>query len=293
MFVHSNSKDSHNSQHEILYRVQSIKMTFPNESSDSHRRRRRSCHVASVCAALLLSPSATSAFARTTPTTKSSLVSRSAVIQRYRVDNNEPSDLSQPKQQQSDVFSLLPSRVSSIQRMNDPSQFQAQVLEEENSLVVVRFFAEVCPSCRATGPLFRKWSRDVEGNDYQSNMDVDSNEWSSQQDPLSIKILEMPLNQKTSSFLKNEIHVDRLPYCHLYHPQFGLVEEQLVMNKVEFKEFVNVVDCWSIGGCDADLDSSFLSDWNKNEEIDMSVVLADKSPAALATSQDEDCEDFC
>mmetsp|Transcript_22014 Transcript_22014/g.47860 ORF Transcript_22014/g.47860 Transcript_22014/m.47860 type:complete len:257 (-) Transcript_22014:158-928(-) len=256
-------------------------MTFPNKDSDSNRRRRRSCHVASLCAAVLLSSSATSAFAPTAPATKkSSLVPRSAVIQKYRVEN-EASDVAQPKQQQSDAFSFLPSRMSSIQRMDDPSQFQAQVLEEENSLVVVRFYAEVCPSCRATRPLFRKWSRDVQDNDNQPNAIVDASIWSSQQETLPIKILEMPLNQKTSTFLKDEIHVDRLPYCHLYHPKFGLVEEQLVMNKMEFKEFVNAVDCWSIGGCEADLDSPFLSNWNKNDEIE------------FESQDDEDCENFC
>jgi len=252
-------------------------MTFPNERSGS--RRRRSCNVASVCAALLLAPSATSAFATTTTTT-----TKTSSLE-YRSNNNEQSDLSQKKEQQSDALSFLPSRLSTIQRMDDPSQFQAQVLQDKNSLVVVRFYAEVCPSCRATGPLFRKWSRDMEGKDGQSTADASMWPSQSQQDALSIKILEMPLNKKTSSFLKDEIHVDRLPYCHLYHPQFGLVEEQLVMNRIEFKEFVNVVDCWSIGGCEADMDeSSFLSNWNENEDIE------------FESQDDEDCRlrrEFC
>lgn len=153
--------------------------------------------------------------------------------------------------------------------MDEPSQFQLRVLEETEALVVVRFYAEVCPSCKVTGPLFRKWSRDIEADDIQSS--VHAGVWGSQQDTLAIKILEMPLNRATSTFLKDELNVEKLPYCHLYHPKFGLVEEKLVMHKAEFDEFVTVVDCWTKGGCEADLVDQEESIWNVEAEIEFEI----------------------
>ncbi|KAL7553887.1 hypothetical protein ACHAWF_017229 [Thalassiosira exigua] len=221
-------------------------MTMKSDSS-SNRYLQRPSHITSICAAALFSSTPASAFAPSILTAqKSSLAPRSAVIQRYRVEDGS-SDASQ-HQHQSDAFSLLPSRLSSIERMDNPSQFQARVLDEENSLVVVRFYADACPSCRATQPLFRKWSRDIERNDILSAASTPH-----QRNPISVKILEMPLTKATSSFLKDQLHVDRLPYCHLYHPQFGLVEEKLVMNKSDFDEFSQTVDGWSSGEFEEDL----------------------------------------
>ena len=254
-------------------------MTYSSKSKDSvsHRRRRRSCHLSSLCTALLLSSSTTSAFAPTPATRKSTVAPQSAVIQRYRVED-ESSNVSQP-QHQSNAYSFLPSRLSSIERVNKPSQFQAQVLEEKDSLVVVRFYAEVCPSCKATRPLFTKWFRDLEKNDNQSHISADVSMKGSQQDPLPIKILEMPLNKATSTFLKDELQIDQLPYCHLYHPKFGMVEEQLVLSKVDFREFVDVVDGWSIGGCEAELET--LCNFDQEEEKE------------FGSQGNDDCEEFC
>lgn len=219
-----------------------------SDDSVSHRHHRKCCHYfITLCAALLLSLPATSLFVPVAPVIgKSTLAPRSGVIQRYRVEDEESYDIAQPKHQ-SDALSFLPTRFSSIERMDKPSHFQTQVLEEEYSLVVVRFYAEACPSCRATRPLFTKWSRDLETNEKQSRLRADASIQGSQQDPLPIKILEMPLNKATSTFIKDQLQVERLPYCHLYHPQFGMVKEQLVLNKLEFKQFVNAADCWSKG----------------------------------------------
>ncbi|ACI64445.1 predicted protein [Thalassiosira pseudonana CCMP1335] len=173
-----------------------------------------------------------------------SSVARSAVIQSYRVENDNNQH---QRSTSTDAFSLLPSRLTSIKRVEDPSQFQSQVLDEKDALVVVRFYADACPSCKATSPLFRRWSREITStnNIGESAGSAEENEL---RNSLSIKVLEMPLNKATSSYLQDQLHVDQLPYVHLYHPKFGLVEEQLVMNKREFCDFVTLVDGWSKGG---------------------------------------------
>lgn len=209
---------------------------------------------------MLSSASSTGAFAFTSMHTRSSssITSRSAtVVQRYRVEN----DFSQPDhnrkglkiaesspQQSKDVFSLLPERVS-VQRLTSPSEFQRQVVDERESLVVVRFYAETCPSCRATSSIFRKWSRGI-----ARGSNTDSAEVS-----MSIKVLEMPLTKATSSFLQDELEIEKIPYCHLYHPDYGLIEEQLVMNRSDLKDFCQSVDVWSRGGYDFDLEGDEVS----------------------------------
>jgi len=207
----------------------------------------------------------TCAFTAITPVTtitsrKPTLVTRSSsvVVQRYRTDD-DTSSISQPIQSSS-AYSFLPSRLSSIERIATPSQFQTQVLGESDSLVVVRYYADACPSCQKTAPLFRKWSRDTK--DASTKIDtkkidtVQSNTDSRKVDrgqPLPIRIVEMSLNKATSSFIKDKLNIEKLPTCALYHPIFGLVEEQLVMNRIDFAEFVDTVDCWSKGVYEANL----------------------------------------
>ena len=203
----------------------------------------------------MLSSASTGAFAFTPIhiRSQSPITSRSAtVVQRYRVENDIPqpdhnrkrlSTSESSPQQAKDVFSLLPERVS-VQRLTTPSEFQRQVVDERESLVVVRFYAETCPSCRATSSIFRKWSRGIVQDTDSDSADV----------TMPIKVLEMPLTKATSSFLQDELQVEQIPYCHLYHPDYGLIEEQLVMNRSDLKDFCHSVDTWSRGGCDFDLE---------------------------------------
>lgn len=82
---------------------------------------------------------------------------------------------------------------------------------------------------------------------------------------MAMKVVEMPLTKVTSSFIQDKLHVEQLPYCHFYHPEFGLIEEKLVLNRSEMKDFSNTVDIWSKGGCYFDLDGDncqeFCESW--------------------------------
>lgn len=240
-----------------------------------HRHHRCSFFAISICLVLLsllehTSSNSAMAFAPLVSTITTS--PRSAVIQAYRLgDDYSQSDhpvtsnkLVSPPKKQSDVFSLLPTRLSSIQRMNTPSQFQSHVLEEKESLVVVRFYADACPTCKATSPLFRRWSRKLE-TEFQPCAESDDSSMSTATPP-RVKVVEMPLNKATSTFLLDQLHVEKLPYCHLYHPQFGLVEEKLVMNKSEFFNFQELVDCWTRGECEAEIIDHDHDDYNNNSK---------------------------
>lgn len=256
-----------------------------NKCNAGHRRGRggASCPRANTLAVLLLSISSTSAFA---PTMRHpSEASRVGVVRRYRVEGEDTSDMPNRRQpQEQSAHSFLPSRLSNIELVSQPSQFQTQVLEEKDALVVVRFYAQTCPSCRSTRPFFSKWSRDLESIELEStdinNKSVEiAKKRGSQYDPLPIKIIEMPLNKDTSTFIKDELQVEQLPYCHLYHPDFGMVEEQLVLNRQEFDDFVGTVECWSKGGCEAGLEGEVKGDSLGEIEFE--------------SNDGEDCEEFC
>ena len=210
----------------------------------------RSYRYYNIYVALLLSSTTSRVFSFTPAarSSSSSITSRSAttVVQRYRVENDfQPGDRHRKRQPTEDdnVFSLLPERLSLI-RLDTPREFQSHVADETDSLVVVRFYADACPSCRATSSVFRKWSRD---------MGCVNGLVSSSESSIPIKIVEMPLTKATSSFLQDELQVDQIPYCHLYHPEYGLIEEQLVLNRSDLQDFCKTVETWSKGGCDFDL----------------------------------------
>ena len=261
-------------------------------SSRRHRNHRRvQQHIGSICAAtlfiILLLAIPTHQFTHTGTTTRktSSTPPYSPVIQQYRTTHDEEysSNNSVPQPSSSgDAFSLLPSRLNVIQRIDSQKQLQAQIDTNESSLIVVRFYAEVCPSCKATRPLFSKWSRDIEAGSYAKNVqlktsiirekddEVDMQTTAEgigsstttqniEEEQLTIKILEMPLNKATSTFIRDELQISQLPYCHIYHPQFGLIEKQLVMNKVQFKDFTSLVGSWSKGVYEANLDTLIKS----------------------------------
>lgn len=265
---------------------------MPYYYSSRHSNHWRAQHIGSICAAtlfilLLAIPTHQFTHTHTTTTRKaSSTPPYSPVIQQYRTTHDEEysSNNSVPQPSSSgDAFSLLPSRLNVIQRIDSPKQLQAQIDTNDSSLIVVRFYAEVCPSCKATRPLFSKWSRDIEAGSYAKNVqlktsiirekddEVDMQTTAEgigsstttptieEEEQLSIKILEMPLNKATSTFIRDELQISQLPYCHIYHPHFGLIEKQLVMNKGQFKDFTSLVGSWSKGVYEANLDTLIKS----------------------------------
>lgn len=52
------------------------------------------------------------------------------------------------------------------------------------------------------------------------------------------------MTKATSDFFQHNLEVDKLPTYRLYHPRLGLVEENVVIKKSEFKYFVDIVNGW-------------------------------------------------
>ncbi|KAL3799804.1 hypothetical protein HJC23_010454 [Cyclotella cryptica] len=129
-----------------------------------------------------------------------------------------------------------------IQTIDTLPDYKHHVVDETNQLVIVRFYAPWCKSCKASEPLFRKLVREYSP---------------------SVKFVEVPLTKETA-YLHEGLGVPSVPYAHVYHPQGGLVEERKINKKV-FGEFREVVECYVRGSCDLD--------WEDEEDEEEFVVL--------------------
>jgi len=115
-----------------------------------------------------------------------------------------------------------------IQLVDTLQDYKKEVVDEPSSIVVVRFFAPWCKSCKASMPLFKKMVLE------HSNSNV--------------KFVQVPLTKDTA-YIHEGLGVPSIPYGHIYYPNVGLVEEKKINKKV-FKEFRDALDSYVVGSCD-------------------------------------------
>ncbi|KAL7536495.1 hypothetical protein ACHAXR_007198 [Thalassiosira sp. AJA248-18] len=114
-----------------------------------------------------------------------------------------------------------------IQLVDTLEDYKRVVVDEQDQIVVVRFFAPWCKSCKAAHPLFKKMSLEHSP---------------------SVKFVEVPLTKETA-YIHEGLGVPSVPFGHIYHPEVGLVEEKKINKKV-FKEFREALDSYARGSCD-------------------------------------------
>jgi thiol-disulfide isomerase/thioredoxin len=106
--------------------------------------------------------------------------------------------------------------------------YKTVVVDEPEKLVVVRFFATWCKSCRASEPHFMKLV--------------------SKFSPEGVKFVEVPLTKDTA-FMIEGLSVPSVPFAHIYHPEAGLVEEMRASKKHTSKLHEKLLS-YVIGSCD-------------------------------------------
>lgn len=107
-------------------------------------------------------------------------------------------------------------------------EYKRIVVDESDFIVVVRFHAPWCKSCKAAYPLFAKMASEFRDS--------------------RIKFVEVPLTKETA-YIHEGLGVPSVPFGHIYHPDVGLVEERKI-NRREFGEFRTALDCYVRGSCD-------------------------------------------
>ncbi|KAL7525732.1 hypothetical protein ACHAXR_002219 [Thalassiosira sp. AJA248-18] len=110
------------------------------------------------------------------------------------------------------------------------AEYKEKVVDEKESITVVRFFSRYCKSCRASEPLFYKLARDFQQH--------------------GVNFVEVPLTEDTK-VLHAALEVPSLPWTHIYHPDAGLVEERKVSKK-HIDEVRQALRCYVYGECDLD-----------------------------------------
>lgn len=122
-------------------------------------------------------------------------------------------------------------KYTTVQMVDTLEDYKRVVVDEREHMVVVRFFAPWCKSCKAAMPLFKKMAWDNSPN---------------------VKFVEVPLTKETA-YIHEGLGVPSVPFGHIYHPDVGLVEEMKINKKV-FKEFRETLENYVRGSCDLPLD---------------------------------------
>jgi thiol-disulfide isomerase/thioredoxin len=123
-------------------------------------------------------------------------------------------------------------RTSPVEMVDTLEDYKRVVVDEPDRIVVVRFFAPWCKSCKAAHPIFKKMV--------------------SEHSETSVKFVEVPLTKETA-YIHEGLGVPSVPFGHIYHPEAGLVEEKKI-NKRVFKEFREALDSYVRGSCDLPLE---------------------------------------
>ncbi|GMI61074.1 hypothetical protein ScalyP_jg3764 [Parmales sp. scaly parma] len=95
-----------------------------------------------------------------------------------------------------------------------------------NKLVVTKFYASWCRSCKAIEQRFISLS-----NLYPN-----------------VIFVQVEMNDKTRSFVIQGLGIETLPFAHIVHPEAGLVEE-LRISKSRFKNLEAVLMDYAVGRC--------------------------------------------
>jgi len=106
-------------------------------------------------------------------------------------------------------------------------QYKHIVVDETDKIVVVRFWASWCKSCKASEPHFMKLVLKYREED--------------------VKFVGVPLTQETA-LLQNALSIPSIPYAHIYYPGCGLVEE-LKLSKPHIEDFDTILNSYIIGYC--------------------------------------------
>ena len=121
----------------------------------------------------------------------------------------------------------LHSGSNNILKVTDIHQYKEHVVDESEVIVCVRFYMESCRSCRATQANFRRLANEIPSN--------------------LVKFVEVPVTPD-NAYLHQGLSIPSFPYCHIYHPDVGLVEE-LKINKNVFKTFEQIFKTYVDGEC--------------------------------------------
>mmetsp|Transcript_13171 Transcript_13171/g.19374 ORF Transcript_13171/g.19374 Transcript_13171/m.19374 type:complete len:218 (+) Transcript_13171:203-856(+) len=116
-----------------------------------------------------------------------------------------------------------------ITEVTNLQDYKREVVDCEEKIVVVKFYAPWCRSCKSMEPLFKRMANSLSSD-------------------TSIKFVQVSVTAD-NAMLHQGLGVPSVPFGHIYHKDVGLVEE-LTLKKKEFRNFEKILDTYVEGSCD-------------------------------------------
>jgi len=116
--------------------------------------------------------------------------------------------------------------ISNLQLVKTLDQYKSVVGQENERIVVVRFFATWCKACKAIAPYYRRLALQYP----------------------DVLFVNVPVSESNTD-LHRGLKVPSLPYGHIYYPNIGMMEETKISRK-HFGRFARVLRSYVEGTCD-------------------------------------------
>jgi len=124
---------------------------------------------------------------------------------------------------------VIGKKPTNLETVNTLAQYTDKINQMKDShIIVTKFYADWCKSCKAISSLFRRLAR--------RHPDV--------------TFIEVPV-QLENADLHQGLNITAVPFAHIYYPSAGLVEEKMISNS-HWSEFEKVFKTYREGSCNID-----------------------------------------
>ena len=119
----------------------------------------------------------------------------------------------------------VPDRIKNIYSVTTLDDYERVLKEQKDKLIVTRFYMTNCKACVAMTPSFYRLVRSKP----------------------SVVFVDIPISKENKD-IHLRLGVETVPFSHINHPIFGLVEERKISRK-HWDEFESVVQSYVDGEC--------------------------------------------
>jgi thiol-disulfide isomerase/thioredoxin len=145
-----------------------------------------------------------------------------------------------------------PSEAPHVVEVSTLKEFKQVVVDDAHAandqVTAVRFYAPWCRSCRAVeGRFYRLGRTDTSVQVSASETHTHPATATSKCKFPNVKFVQVSVSPENTS-LHQGLGVTALPYAHIYHQSFGLVEE-LRMNQTRFGDYEQILQSYNTGSC--------------------------------------------
>jgi len=174
------------------------------------------------------------------PVVKPSFISRMRSLAAKRPNNNQ---VIKTKEEIDHASSAI-DRNDFVQTIHTLEEFleliRVDEKHEDRPIIVIQWHAKWCKACQAILPLYYKLARKYQEHEEQTR----------------VKFVQIAVTDKNLNLHQEFVGLPSLPYAHIYHPSYGLVEE-LKVSKPRFRKFEQAIQRHTSGFCESPCGDDF------------------------------------